>query len=118
MAEQECGCNGEISGQHLDGEPWIERTTDIGFCPMHAAAGDTLAALERQRDKAKWAWQFVSAVASDNHQRQHNLGLGRTEPLYECAESICRNWCDDLQDYKDTITASETAIAAARGGGA
>lgn len=108
MAEK-CGC--KIG--YLANNRW-----EIAYCPMHAAAGELVAALEKQRDKAKWAWQFVSAVASDNHNRQHNLERGRTEPLHECTESICRNWCDDLQDYKDTITATEAALAAARGGAA
>jgi hypothetical protein len=46
MSIVECGCNGQLSGHLLDGEPYIERTTDIGFCALHAAAPKLLAALK------------------------------------------------------------------------
>ena len=59
---RDCGCNGEISGHHPDGEPYIERTIDIGFCALHAAAPDLLAALDRLMPLA-WGWQ--EALAGD-----------------------------------------------------
>lgn len=53
MALQECGCNGQLSGGHLDGEPWIERTTDIGYCPKHDAAPDLYKALKEEGHTAE-----------------------------------------------------------------
>lgn len=71
--------------------------------------GQAVETLRRQRDKAKWAWQFISAVALDGHNREHDE---RAVALAECPESPCPGWREDLQGYQDVITCSDNTIAA------
>ena len=63
MSIVECGCNGQLSGHLLDGEPYIERTTDIGFCALHAAAPALLAALKGSLDVVT----YLIELALDEH---------------------------------------------------
>lgn len=66
-----------------------------------------VAALRHQCDKAKWAWQFISATALDGHNREHD---GRVVALAECPEAPCPGWREDLQGYQNIITDSDEAI--------
>lgn len=80
----------------------------VALAQEQAAMGEMAEALEGQRDKAKWAWQFIAAVASDGHNRAHD---GRAIALAKCTESPCPGWREDLGSYRDIIDASEAALA-------
>lgn len=80
----------------------------LALAPGLAAGVGLARALRAQRDKAKWAWQFLAAIASDGHNRKHD---GRAVALAECPEAPCPSWREDLQSYQDAIADTEAALA-------
>jgi len=68
-------------------------------------------ALDDQCKQAKWAWQFISAVASDSHNREHNSRNAERVALCDCPEAPCPGWWIDLQHYKAVIAVSDAVLA-------